>query len=246
MKHSILSDDEYSSSDCSSDEEDSVICSKCGKYFHNDGLSNYVCESDEFQCKKCVDLKILEECVAENVDLKESETNNVINKIIFPSDGMTEDNYMQIKNNLSEHKNIKRCEYCGKYYDNVDKYMIINLDEIVNSCVHCLMWLHFNDNRMEFDKKCFDKLGFSISDYILKCSDDHECDKCTHCNECFLCDYKNKIPITNILNEQKINASNIIKNNNYESHGDVIFENDVFVALKNKLYFKNNNDTQNR
>ena len=94
-------------------------------------------------------------------------------------------------------KKLTMCTFCVRYYKSD---FIVNDTDLGVVCKHCLFCLNYNETeRLEFDLACSEK-GFGIAQYILECSDQHDSKRCMNDMTCFLCDYKKKIPIVNILN----------------------------------------------
>jgi hypothetical protein len=99
----------------------------------------------------------------------------------------------------------KMCTFCIHYYKSD---FIINDADLGVVCKHCLFCLNYNETeRLEFDLACSEK-GFGIAEYVLECSDEHDSKTCMNDMTCFLCDYKKKIPIVNILNYDVLQYGN--------------------------------------
>jgi hypothetical protein len=97
------------------------------------------------------------------------------------------------------YENVKQCKLCTKYY----KYGMIIKTENEKMCQHCFFMLNYDEEkRLEIDKKYIDQ-GYCVAMYISECSDNHNFTECKRSN-CYLCDYKNKKPIKNILLTESI------------------------------------------
>lgn len=131
----------------------------------------------------------------------ESKTNNVKLEnvgIKMTTDGLSQDECKTV--NLAKIKNIIQCDWCGNYFSNE----IVIRQNDVNVCKHCMFSVNHNENlRLQFDTECVSK-GTSIALYIIECKDEHNMENCKKRPDCYLCDYKNGIPIKNILNPEMI------------------------------------------
>ena len=74
------------------------------------------------------------------------------------------------------YRNLKRCEYCNRFY-NLDMIYNGTMDEIDEClCYHCLFWMNYS----VASRKLVDGVnGMLIVDYILKCKDAHLIKTCT-------------------------------------------------------------------
>jgi hypothetical protein len=100
---------------------------------------------------------------------------------------------------------LARCTYCGKYY----QVAMITFDgQGQEQCLHCLFWMNYDEtSRLEFDKTCSQQ-GIGIAQYILDCNEIHNIATCIRGSAgCFLCDFKMKVPICNILNPDMLGSS---------------------------------------
>jgi hypothetical protein len=89
-----------------------------------------------------------------------------------------------------------KCTTCAFTYQPDIKSSDENED---NMCLHCYYWIYYV-TRLEDSK-------IPIVDYILKCSDEHEPDKCTKMTDaggCYLCEYKLGMLLDDIPNYSKL------------------------------------------
>lgn len=96
---------------------------------------------------------------------------------------------------------IKQCSICEKYYK-LD--MIVPNYDQESQCWHCLFWMNYS---ISTRKNVDGTYGLSIVDYILKCKDIHEIDKCKRNSDsggCFLCEYNLGLPLTDIKELDKL------------------------------------------
>ena len=139
----------------------------------------------------------------EDDDIVEEDVNNV------STEGVTDHEYANFSD--EQCKQLRQCHICNKYYkldmmgtenhkDKDDKGKD-NFDEI---CWHCYYWINYApDVRNKVDGKN----GHYIVDYIQKCKDIHELDKCsrnTNSGGCLLCEFNMGLPIVDIKNYNKL------------------------------------------
>jgi hypothetical protein len=95
--------------------------------------------------------------------------------------------------------NTRQCMLCMKYYNH---NMIMNADG-EHMCQHCFFMINYDEEkRLEVDTK-YINMGYCVAMYISECSDNHNVQTCEK-SACYLCDYKNKKPIKNILLSESI------------------------------------------
>ena len=69
-----------------------------------------------------------------------------------------------------------------------------------NLCKHCYYVMNYNEEyRLEFDVDETDN-GYGIAKYIIECHKDHDCKNCLRKQECYLCNFKQRKQINNMLN----------------------------------------------
>lgn len=158
----------------------------------------------------------------------QDELNDMENKIDKENEISTEGITQEELGNVNKTKGLKRCLCCGKYYKAT---MVIYDQTGIEQCLHCLFWMNYDEKtRLEFDKTCSHQ-GIGIANYILECHEDHDAMTCVRGSVgCFLCDYKLKNPIINIMNhdmlgiETQSKTENDTKKCNEENkENDVIF-----------------------
>ena len=105
-------------------------------------------------------------------------------------------------------QHLKGCTCCNKYYR---PDMLVpptpGDDPNESQCWHCFFWMNYS---VPMRKQADGKHGMTISEYILKCKDLHELDKCTRNTDsggCFLCEYNLGLPIIDIKDLYKLNRS---------------------------------------
>ena len=102
-----------------------------------------------------------------------------------------------IYKNVDEVDKLHTCKICTTTYIGHD---VLTQSECLNQiiCKHCYFSENYDENtRLEFDKRCH---LFGIASYILEYYDTHNCNSCKYYPKCFLCDFRLKNPIKNILN----------------------------------------------
>ena len=120
---------------------------------------------------------------------------------------------------LGVKKHLKQCTFCNKYFKNdmiitdpQNKYKVATDSE----CFHCLYWMNY---QIPVRNQVDGKYGIGIADYIMKCKDVHELDKCTRNSDsggCFLCEYNLGLPITDIKELYKLNKSSDVPDKPFE------------------------------
>lgn len=156
---------------------------------------------------------------------EENEENKTNLDINITTKGITFDQYKTL--NYNTQLEISFCPFCCKYYKT--DFIIIDTGGLQTACKHCLFALNYEEkNRLEFDTKCA-KNGFGIAEYILECQEEHDSELCM-CESCFLCDYKNKKQINNILNYEMLGYEN--KNINDTNIVDKYIELDDWIDVK--------------
>ena len=104
------------------------------------------------------------------------------------------------------------CSFCNRYYgkgeydDQTNTYKDTMLTAEFDSngdlvCYHCLYTINYNppEARINFDGA----FGLTIYDYILKCKDYHNKEKCGK-DECFLCDFLNMKKIDGVYGSDEL------------------------------------------
>ena len=136
--------------------------------------------------------------IQEEINVLENEVNKSPSVIEITTEGISHSDI----NKISKSSSLVRCLYCGRYYKNT---MIIYDQDGGEQCRHCFFWMNYDEKtRLEFDKACA-KLELGIADYILECNEKHDVAKCLRSGVgCFLCDFKLKVPIVNILNSEML------------------------------------------
>ena len=104
---------------------------------------------------------------------------------------------------------LRMCNYCNKYYrqDMIVPANPENKDPDETQCWHCLFWMNY---AVGVRKSVDGKYGMTIIDYILKCKDIHEMDKCTRNNDsggCFLCEHNLGLPLTDVKDLHRLRQS---------------------------------------
>lgn len=143
--------------------------------------------------------------IEEDYDLENVSNNEVPNNLSTPliinTDGLGDEEELFKVLSFSEKKTLKKCSFCFRNY-NLD--MLVDSDSIEIMCWHCLFWLNYDPNsRKDVDGN----LGMTISDYILKCQDNHNMECCTKRTDqggCFLCEYKLGYVLPDIKDPWKI------------------------------------------
>ena len=141
------------------------------------------------------------------ITVANSQENNNIKQdsIVFIStEGISSLHIYQVENKVMD--TIDMCIFCNKYYT---EDMLISRDDTDNRhCYHCLFWMNYTiKNRKHVDGV----FGMTIVDYIQKCKDFHEINTCTKNTDsggCFLCEYNLGIPITDVIDLDKLYSTN--------------------------------------
>ena len=147
-------------------------------------------------------LKQIEE--AEKKDAKKPTTKKIEQpNINVTTEGITQDKIQNV--NLASVAGLGQCHLCGTYY-NGD--MIIVDKDLGNACKHCYFGINHDEaTRLKFDTDTTTKHGHGIAFYILECSKEHNSAKCKRKSDCYLCDYRQKKPLLNILNADMLGIS---------------------------------------
>lgn len=170
--------------------------------------------------------------------LKKSEkiTKKQSNSIIT-SEGISQDKIKQLK--LENTKNIIQCNWCQIYYNND---MILQTDG--NVCKHCFFSVNYaQENRLKFDLECAKK-GYGIAPYILDCHESHDTTQCIRQPFCYLCDYKLKIPIKDILNYEMLDNDRPEKETNNKNNKKYVDSDEYLETYQDIMFSKNTNNTK--
>jgi len=128
------------------------------------------------------------------------------------TDGASADELANVGSDIL--KSLIHCTFCNFYYkqdmivpfqkndDNNNNNNNKNNKNNDEQCWHCFYWMNYG-SRKEVDGK----YGNTIGDYIIKCKDVHEMNKCTRNSDsggCFLCEYNLGLPITDVIGIEKL------------------------------------------
>ena len=94
---------------------------------------------------------------------------------------------------------LAQCDTCGNCYAKSGPNTMISYEYMEGQpvCYHCMFWMNYT-TRQSVDGV----FGKTVMEYVIQCKDFHDKEKCTRNSNqggCFLCDYKNGIPIENVL-----------------------------------------------
>ena len=156
----------------------------------------------------------------ENIKAIIEQINNTNNVISLSTNGFLKEDIDYKKLSYATKKQLKMCNMCGKLYTND---MIFDINDI--TCYHCFFWINYDLSLRDIADNTSHLI---ISEYILKCKDDHDITKCSRHTDkggCFLCEYKLGIPIIDIKNAKLI----------YEEEQKEILVNDdnIYIDIPN-------------
>lgn len=150
------------------------------------------------------------------------------------TEGLLQDAHKNI--NLAKIKDLTQCTWCAKYY-NGD---IVIIDANGQVCKHCIFSVNHDINaRLAFDTECV-KNGTGIALYIVECKDAHNTNGCVRHPCCYLCDYKLRIPIKNILNPEMLD----LNDNGVYLEQKILPTQTIQMESQEKVIFLGNNSTQ--
>lgn len=163
--------------------------------------------------------EIHEEEHIENSDQEKDVEEKPIKIVTVTTDGIedTDKSYALLPYNVK--KKLKRCDLCGKYFNDD---MVLQMAEDDIQCWHCFFWLNYDvSKRVEVDGT----YGITIVEYIIKCKDSHEQDKCkrnTDSGGCYLCEYLFGGDITDIKDRELIYGDEDHEDDNFDDEDIII------------------------